>query len=100
MAKFKRITVGSVCKSKEEDKPDYFKVRGDTREVLANAILKMDPEKGGSLKLESKKFQLLSLAKAVDEGKISPENAKKAEERINKIPDYVRAEAIWLQPEN
>lgn len=99
MAKLKRITVGSICKSKENGKPNYFKVRGDTREAFAQALLAMDPEKGGSLRLESKSFQLSSLSDAVSSGKLSAEMAKKVEERINKIPDYVLAEAIVLSPQ-
>ena len=92
-AKLKRITIGSVCKSKDDDKKSYFKVRGETAKEFANALLKMDPEKGGTIRLETKAEQLKSLEDAVTAGKLSAESAAKARERINKIPDYVRCEA-------
>jgi hypothetical protein len=96
MAKYKRVTVGSICKAKEDNRPDYFKVRGDTREQFAQALLRMDPEKGGSLKLESRKYQLANLELAVKDGKLSGEVATKVKERIEKIPEYVRCEVILL----
>lgn len=97
MAKYNRRRVGNVLKSKEKDKADYIKLDPYTKESLLNAVAKMDPEKGLVLRLESKKTQLDSLAIAEAEGKISPENAGKARERINKIPDFVRFEIILLE---
>lgn len=97
MAKLKRLTVGSIVKAKEEGKPSYIKLRGETLQDFAKALLKMDPEKGGTMKLESKKFQLESLRQAVADGKLSAERAGQVEERINKMPDYVVAEMIVLQ---
>lgn len=96
MAKLKRLTVGSIVKAKEEGKPSYIKLRGDTLKDFAKALLKMDPEKGGTMKLESKKFQLESLHQAVADGKLSGERAQQVEERINKMPDFVVAEIIAL----
>jgi glycerate-2-kinase len=96
MAKTKRTTVASICKPKETGKPDYLKIRGETREVFAKALLAADPAKGMSLKLESKQFQLQSLEDAVTAGKLSSEMASKVKERINKIPEYVRFEVILL----
>lgn len=79
MAKKKRVQVGSVMKSKNAGEPDYIKMRD-----------------GKTYRLESKKSQLDSLHKAVAEGKLSPDVAEKVEERINKIPDFVRFEIIDL----
>jgi len=79
MAKKKRVQVGSVMKSKNAGEPDYIKMRD-----------------GKTYRLESKKSQLDSLYKAVAENKLSPEIAEKVEERINKIPDFVRFEIIDL----
>jgi hypothetical protein len=97
MAKFKRVTVGSICKAKEANRPDYLKVRGDTVEQFAKALLAADRTKGMSLKLESKSFQLQNLADAVSQNKLSADMATKVEERINKIPNYVRFEVILLE---
>ena len=79
MAKKKRMQVGSVMKSKNAGEPDYIKMRD-----------------GKTYRLESKKSQLESLQKAVADGKLSPDVAEKVEERINKIPDFVRFEIIEL----
>jgi len=79
MAKKKRVQVGSVMKSKNAGEPDYIKMRD-----------------GKTYRLESKKSQLESLQKAVADGKLSPDVAEKVEERINKIPDFVRFEIIEL----
>lgn len=82
MAKKKRMTVGSVLKSKPDKDgnvgPDYIKM-GDK-----------------FYKLESKKFQLESLEQAVAAGKLGEDVAKKVRERIEKIPDFVRFEIIEL----
>lgn len=94
--KYSRKTVGSVFKSKEVGDADYIKLRGDTGEDLAKALLNMDRTKGLNLRLESKKFQLESLDTAVVEGKLKEEMAEKIRERINKIPDYVRFEIVLL----
>lgn len=86
MSKTKRSVVGSVCKSKDSGKPDYIKIRDD-----------MSLKKGQVLRLESKRFQLDSLQSAVNSGKLSNELAQKIEERINKIPDWVRFEIVALE---
>jgi hypothetical protein len=77
--KLKRVQVGSVCKSKEAGQPDYIKMRD-----------------GKIYRLESKKFQLDSLEKAVNEGKLSGEVVDQIKERIEKLPDFVRFEIIEL----
>jgi len=97
MAKYSRKTVGSVCKNKDTAKPDYITLRGGTAEVLAKALMKLDKDNNLNLNLESKKFQLESLEQAVSAGKLSGENAEKARERINKIPDWVRFEIVLVE---
>ena len=82
MAKLKRVSVGSVLKSKEAGKPDYIKMRD-----------------GKIYRLESQKTQLESLEKAVAEGKLTGEVAESIRERINKIPAFVRFEIIELVEE-
>lgn len=88
MAK-RRMNIGNICKSKDENKSDYFQVRKDLKEPVT---LKA----GQFLSIESKSFQLASLDSAVNAGRLSPENGEKARERINKIADWVRAEVILV----
>ena len=82
--KYKRRVIGSVLKDKEGG-PDYIKIREDV-------VLKAN----STLKLESPKQQLESLKSAVAAGKLSPEIAETIEERIRKIPDFVRFEILQL----
>ena len=97
MAKYKRYNVGSVLKSKEAGKNSYLRLGGYNAEALMKALAKGDGEKGITLSLESKKSQLTSLEEAVAAGKLSEENAGKARERINKIPDYVLFEVVLVE---
>ena len=86
MAKKFRKVIGSVCKAKESGKADYIKISQDF--VLT---------KGMYLNLESKANQLKSLTEAVESGRLKPEFADKARERIEKIPDWVRFEISVLE---
>lgn len=86
MAKLRREKVGQVMKSKDNNKPDYIKFEKD-----------VSVKAGDIIRLETKKFQLESLASAVQAGKLSGEQAEKAKERIEKIPDFVRGELIVLR---
>lgn len=98
MAKSKRTVVGAVCKSKENGKPDYLVLRGQTAETLSKALMGADKSKGLSLKLESKKFQLDSLETAVANGKLSGDLAEKIKsDRIDKIPEWVRFEIVLVE---
>lgn len=78
--KLKRNVVGSVCKAKDPTQPDYIKMR-DTGKIY---------------RLESAKYQLASLEKAVAEGKLGEEIGEKVRERISKIPEWVRFELVEL----
>lgn len=86
MAKYKRTIIGSVLKSKNEGEPAYIKINEDVK--LA---------KGSTLKLESKKFQLESLAEAVEAGRLQGDLAEKIQERIQKIPDFVLFQIVQLE---
>lgn len=100
----KRLVLGSIYKSKPDDEgnpqPDYVKLRGDKKADFLKLIAQMDDKKGLSLKLESKAKQLEGVARAEANGKLKPEWAVQARERIEKIPDYVRFEmAIYVDGE-
>jgi hypothetical protein len=102
MSKYKRTLVGSVCMGKQledEDgkpmvdkngkavrKPDYIQISNDV-------VLK----RGQYLNLESKKMQQESLDEAVKAGKLAGEYQAGAQERIDKIPDFVRFQIIRLE---
>jgi hypothetical protein len=75
MAKWKRTVIGSIVKNKDPKKPDYIK-------VTDNVVL----TKNQYLNLEGEKSQLDSLKEAIALGKISGDNAKAAQDRINKVP--------------
>lgn len=82
----KRIKVWSFLKNKEEGKAPYIKVDND-----------VSFKKGDIIRVESKKFQLASLEAAVQAGKLNGEQAEKARERVNKMPDFVLGDLIVLR---
>lgn len=88
MAK-KRQTIGQVYKTKSPERSNYIQINKNLKDPVT-----LQP--GQYISVESKKFQLESLARAQELGKISEENAEKARERINKIPDFVIGELILL----
>lgn len=83
MAKYKRLVVGSVLRSKEEGKPNYIK-------------LKENVAAGTTLSVESKKVQLDNLERAIGEGKLSEELGAKRREQISRMPDWVVADLVQL----
>ena len=85
MAKWSRRQVGSIIKSKD-DRPDYIKFSEDV-------VFK----KGDTLSLESKKSQLASLEKAIEEKRLGGEAAAKARARIDSTPDWVRFQVIQVK---
>lgn len=97
MAKYSRLTVGSVYKAKDKTKSDYIKLRGDMKNQLLEALGKMDEKEGMYLTLESAAQQMASLDAAQESNKISAENAAKARERIEAIPEYVRFSVVLVQ---
>lgn len=88
--KYSRTTVGSVNKSQDPTKSNYIKF------YLKNTGGTLTVNDGQTLSVESKSFQLKSLEAAVAAGKLSEENASKARERIEKIPEYVLGELILV----
>lgn len=89
MAKYNRKVIGSVCKSKDKDKPAYIKIRDD-----------IALSKDQVLRLESKKFQLDSLDAAVAAGKLNGEMVESIKEKVNRIPDWVMFEIVSLEKIN
>ena len=102
MSKYSRYTVGSVVKAKPGDdgavRPDYVKLKTDSKskEALIKALTSADESKGLILRLESKKQMLDGINTAEKAGKLSAENAVKARERAEKVPDFVRFELVLL----
>ena len=82
----RRKVVGALYKSKDENKPNYIKVKGPL--TLAD---------GQTIRAESKAFQLRSLQTAQSAGKLKDETAQQIKERIEKIPDFVIAELVLLE---
>jgi hypothetical protein len=78
--KLRRQVVGSVYKAKEEGQVDYIKMR----------------DSGKFYRLESPKYQLDQLEKAVADGKLSDDLGEKIRDRIAKIPEFVRFELVEL----
>ena len=89
--KSRRLTIGSVVKSKDPAKSNYIKLN---LKSTGGTVTLTD---GQFLSVESKSFQLKSLEGAVQAGKISEENATKARERIEKIPDWILGEVILVE---
>lgn len=74
--KSNRMNIGSVVINKDPKKADYIQIRKDLKEPLVlNA--------GDYLSVETIKFQLESLDRAVSEGKLSEDYADKQREYIN-----------------
>lgn len=89
MAKYKRTSLGQVYKSQDPNKSNYIQIN----KKLEGPVT-LNP--GQYISVESKAYQLKSLQSAVEKGLLSEENAEKARDRINKIPDFVLGELILL----
>lgn len=85
MAKKRSITIGSVVKGKN-GKGDYIKI---SRDVTL--------KEGTYLNLESKADQQKRLTESIENGKLSGDFAQKLQDRVNKIPDFVRFEIVKLE---
>jgi hypothetical protein len=101
MAKWNRMTVGTVVKGKPREdglasKPyikfNFFKP--EQKDAFLNAVKNTD---GLILNLESKKSQIESLKDAAQAGKLSPDVAEKLLARAEKIPDFVLFEVVLSQ---
>jgi hypothetical protein len=82
-----RLKIGSVFKSKDPTKSNYIKIDIFNTDSI---VLK----NGEYINVESKAYQLASLARAVGAGVITEDNAEKARARIEKMPDFVLGELI------
>lgn len=84
-----RQKLGQVYKSKDPNKSNYIKI-----DLLGKDSVTL--KHGQYVQVESKAYQLKSLDAAVEAGRMSAENAEKAKERVNKMPDFVLGELILL----
>lgn len=84
-----RQKLGQVYKSKDKDKSNYIKI--DLKDRGAVTL-----KHGQYVQVESKAYQLASLQRAVEAGRLTEEQATQAEARINKMPDFVLGELILL----
>lgn len=82
-----RLTIGSVNKPKDPLKPKYIQISKNLKEPVV-----LHP--GQFINVESKADQLANLDKSVASGRLSPEQADKIRDRVNKIPDWVLAELV------
>lgn len=94
MAKYKRTIVGSVCKGKKNEEtgviaPDYIQVSND-----------VTLKRGDFLNLESKKMQQENLDSAVKAGRLGGDAQTAIQERIDKIPDFVRFQIVRIEKQN
>lgn len=87
MAKKKKVTLGSVCKSKEGN-GTYIKIYKDH-------FLK----DGMNIIVETPQEELKGAQKACADGKISSDILAQIEERIAKYPPYVKSNLIYFKEE-
>lgn len=84
-----RKKIGAVYMSKEKDQANYIKIDLYNEETITL-------KQGQYINVESKKYQLASLQKALSNGLISEENAEKARVRIENMKDFVLGELILV----
>ena len=94
MGKYKRLVVGTAWKANDKARTPSIKFN------LAYHGGTLTLKDGQYLNIESKQFQLASLDEAVKAGRLTEENANKARERANKIPDSALGEVILLVPKD
>lgn len=101
MAKWKRLTVGTVVKGKKNEEtgvtaPSYIQVSKHQVPILLE-MLRKNGDNDFYINLESKKMQQDNLNEADKQGKISGEAFDSVQERINKIPDFVLFQLVKLE---
>lgn len=84
-----RQKIGSAYKSQDPTKSNYIKV-----DLLNKDSITL--RHGEYINVESKAYQLKSLEAALVAGKITEDNAEKAKARIEKMPDFVLGELIYV----
>lgn len=87
MAKKKKVTLGSVCKSKEGN--------GTYVKIYKDHFLK----DGTNIIVETPQEELAGARKAAADGKISEQTLAQIEERISKYPPYVKSNLIYFKEE-
>lgn len=88
--KWKRTTVGSILKSKDDTKPNYLKVNLYKQESITL-------KHGQTLQVLSKNFKLKDLERLRKEGKLDEETLEKLQQQAEKMPDFVMAEVVLLE---
>ena len=83
-----RRKVGEIKKSKNQGESDYIEIFRD--------IKIPDGSKKVYLQLESKKSKIEGITKALNDGKITEDYAKKQISYANEMKDYVRFEIIQV----
>ena len=82
-----RKKIGSVYASKDPTKSMYIKV-----DLLNQDVITL--RNGEYINVESKDFQLASIANALANGRLSEEQAEQAAARVSKMPDFILGELI------
>lgn len=91
--KLKRKVIGQVVKSKDPSRSNYMKFN------LYQTGGSLTIKDGQILSVESKKYQLDSLNKAISEGKISSDVGQSIKERIEGMPEWVLGDIVFLSEE-
>lgn len=90
MAKWKKTTVGSILKSKDDTKPNYLKVN-----LYKQTSITL--KHGQSLQVLSKNFKLKDLERLRKEGKLDDDTIDKMQAQAEKMPDFVMAEVVLIE---
>lgn len=84
-----RQKLGQVYKSKDPLKSNYIKIDLNGRDSITL-------KHGQYVQVESKAYQLASLQRAVEAGRLTAEQGEQAQARVSKMPDFVLGELILL----
>lgn len=82
-----RQKIGSVYASKDPGSSMYIKV-----DLYKTDTLTL--KNGQYINVESKDFQLASIAKALEAGRLTEDQAEQAAARVSKMPDFILGELI------
>lgn len=87
----KRRTIGAIFKSKDPKNPDYIKI--DPKLEGGALTLKA----GSFVRVETQAYQMESLDQAEADGKLSGDVLEKLRARVEKMPEFIRAELVILE---
>jgi hypothetical protein len=98
MAKWKRLNVGAVLKSKEGN-GSYLSLNKDTFKDLAESIAKLGPEeKNLNLQLMNKKALLANLEDGIAKGYLTDEaRIAQQRQRIESFPEWKLFDIVLLE---